>query len=140
MLLFAGCKATHKNSSNSIWSTIPTDKTSKIKVVTTFYKNYEGLHAHCIEILTKLHYEIASSGNPITTKPRTIYNGKPAKYSITCHDSDIVISGVYGKLSVGGLGWAAVVKGKDPIGTPWFEKMKVFAEATKGGTIYYSDK
>lgn len=142
LIFFISCYTAKKASqiaSPSVWSTISTNNSSSIKVATTFYNGYQGLHDCCIDILTKMHFEIADNSNPITTKPRSIFNNIPAKYSLLCHDSDVIISGVYGAPSLGRLSWERIVKGKDPFGTPLFEKMKVFAEAIKGGTIYYAD-
>lgn len=141
-LLLAGCSSANQVTTSvvSTWSSSSTNKTAKIKVVTNYYKGNDGLHANSIYTLTHLGYEIASSGNPIIIKCWIIYNGISAKYSMICHDLDIVISGVYGKSSLGGHFWETVVKGTGNFGTPWFKKMKVFAEATNGGTIYFSDK
>lgn len=149
-VILLSCHPAHslQNSDSIIWSTTPNNNTSKIRVSTTYYISYEGLRSHCISILIQLGFEIADSTNQIVTKPKIIYNGIPARYYINCDTSAIIISGENAEASIGSstdinsgnVNWQPVKKGSSRFGTPWFEKMIVMAEGTRGGTIHYSDK
>lgn len=147
-LFLLSCNSSRRSSGISNWSNNPTDKTSIIKVTSSFYNGYEGLHSRCIDILNGLHFEIDDSRNPITTKPRMIFNGVHARYFIQCDNNSITIWGQYVATSIGGSGdinssiinWQSIIKGKNRFGTPSYEKMTVMAEAVKNATIQYSER
>ncbi len=145
LISLGSCRGTRVQTSSN-WSTTPTNSTSKIKVVTNFYGGYDGLHSHCIDILTHLNFEIYDKTNPITTKPKMVF-GRLVKYFIKCDTTTIIINGEMLESAIGGLAHISprdfkgypIVKGPDPIGTAWYEKMEVMAQATKEGIRYYSD-
>ncbi len=147
LVLMLSCttpKSSVQSSSLSPWSTTANNKTTKIKAVTSYYNGCNGLHDHCVEVLTHWNYEFITTKNPIITKPKIIFNGIKASFIITVDTASVIVSGLLGNVPVTGLSQnypgRAVTKGSGQFGTPAFEKMLVIAEAYKEATIYYSDK
>jgi hypothetical protein len=150
LILLLSCSSSNpvsQSSANTDWSATPTNKTTKIKVVTNSYGGYAGLHAHSIDLLTHLNFDIDNNTNPITTLPKILF-GRLVKYYIDCDTTAIIIHGEMMESALGGLSNVSasdfsgkpIVKGSGSTGTAWFEKMLVVAEATQGGTIYYSSE
>jgi hypothetical protein len=147
-LILLSCNHYRRGAVISKWSDTPSIKAAKIKVTSNFYNDYAGLHAHCLEILNKLHFELQSSNNPISTKSQIIYNGTPAKYYIQCDTNSVIIWGQYGGVSLSQLldnnsndrDWRPIVKGPGQFGTPWFDKMMLIAQTFKDGKLQYSER
>jgi hypothetical protein len=146
LVSFLNCKSTNMSQTISDWSVNPTNNTTKIKAVTSYYGGNAGLQSHTLFVLNHLGFEIFNTTNPIITKPKILF-GRWCRYSVSCSDTDIIISGEVVQPSIGGsseitsanFSGTAIVKGSGQFGTPWFERMTVIAEAIREATIYYSD-
>lgn len=148
-IILTSCSSSNRNvrgASFSQWSLTPTNKTSKIRVVTNYYNSYQNIHDNSIYLLTHLGFQIDNSTNPITTKPKIVFQ-RLVKYYIHCDSISIVINGEMVESAIGGLSNISsgdfsgkpIVKGNSRLGTAWFEKMMVVAEGVREGIIYYSN-